>query len=119
MAGTILTNFSISSTTTTTDNLNISLNDTISVTNPVQTGRLDVTTGGIIPIAAAGSLVTYVYLKNLDPTNWIFLKKGDNTTWGKLHPGEFAFFPIYDGLGLKLTADTATCKVEYGFWTKA
>ena len=31
---------------------------------------------------------------------------------------EFAFFPINDGAGLEARADTASCVLEYAYWTK-
>ena len=70
-----------------------------------------VTTGASVPV--------YVYIKNTDLTNYVKLQTSLSTTYGSIHPGEFAFFAVKEGKGLKLQADTGDCIIEYITFNKA
>ena len=70
-----------------------------------------VTTGTSVPV--------YVYIKNTDVTNYVKLQTSASTTYGSIHPGEFAFFAVKEGKGLKLQADTGDCIIEYITFNKA
>lgn len=55
----------------------------------------------------------YIYLENLDATNYITFGP-DSTgqvTVGRLNPGDFAVFRCDNSATLKATADTAACKM--------
>lgn len=81
-------------------------------------------TSGIIALTTSdtalgvGSVSTngYLFLKNLDSTN--FFKWGPNNSGsilaiGKCLPGEIAFFRLLPGVTFRLQADTATVNVQY------
>jgi hypothetical protein len=93
----------------------------ISTTNPViHSGTFSVLHSGLTEVVTTSvSATTYVYLKNLDGTNFVDLNNGAGTSYAILSAGEFCFIPIKGTKGLKLQADTATCLVEYGIFTKA
>ena len=63
--------------------------------------------------------VKYFYARNIDSSNFVVLQTTASVQYARLSPGEFAFFPINDGAGLEARADTASCVLEYAFWTKA
>tara|TARA_R110002012_G_scaffold216459_2_gene387577 strand:- start:683 stop:1048 length:366 start_codon:yes stop_codon:yes gene_type:complete len=68
---------------------------------------------------ATNTVTTYVYVKNTDNTNHIKMHTGADELFGILWPGQFSFFSVIDGEGLKLKANNAACILEYGYWTKA
>ena len=70
-------------------------------------------------LTATNSTTTYVYVKNTDSTNHIKLFTGASELFGIIWPGEFSFFSIIDGEGLKVQANTGNCILEYGYWTKS
>jgi hypothetical protein len=113
----------LTSTSTSTAALNLNTSKTLTVNvDLVNTGRVSVGTSGNTTLVA--NTITdnkYVYLKNLDPTNFITVKD-DNVVsvndFMELRAGEFAFFVVKGGIGLNVEADTAACVVEYGFWNE-
>ena len=60
----------------------------------------------------------FVYIKNTDSTNYVDLLMTDDSAFGQLHPGEFAFFPLRVDAGLEVKADTADCVIEWAYWTR-
>ena len=55
----------------------------------------------------------YVYIQNLDSTNFVEFGKDDSSTMKeliKVPAGEIAFFPLADGETIRAKADTAACK---------
>ena len=63
--------------------------------------------------------VKYFYARNIDSSNFVVLQTTASVQYARLSPGEFCFFPINDGAGLEARADTASCVLEFAFWTKA
>jgi len=113
----------LTSTSTSSAALNLNVAKVLTVdVDLVNTGRISVATGGnteIISRTVTGN--KYVYLKNLDPTNFITIKDDDAASpndFMELKAGEFAFFVVKGGIGLTIEADTAACVVEYGFWNE-
>ena len=94
--------------------------DVLEFNNGAVTGNtISVTTGAAVDVVAASvSKQTYVFVKNTDPTNFVFLKTAAGTTYGKLLPGEFNFISVYPSVGLEVLADTADCVVEYATFEK-
>jgi hypothetical protein len=111
----------ISSTDATSDNLDFSVTDTLTTTEPsVNAGRLSISHSSATEIlTTAQALRTYVYIKNTDSTNFVKISTAGGTTFGVLDPGEFMYFPLWVDTGFELQADTAPCIVEYGYWTKS
>lgn len=66
---------------------------------------------------AGGDVSTpgYLFLKNLDATNFVDIGK-DNTGFvavGRMEPGETACFRVSASTTIQLKADTASCNVQY------
>ena len=121
---TIIPKLTITSSNAMTDVLNISLSENLTVTDPVEISKVNITTGAgsvgrntLIP--ASDSNTYYVFLKNTDDTNFVLVRRDNGNNMMKLHAGEFTFFPLADGIGLEMQADTDTVKVEYGFFKKS
>lgn len=99
--------------------LNANEADTLSYddSRAVSATVLAVTGAGGTQIVAKTVIKTmYCYVKNLDPANFVTLQNDDQEDWGKLLPGEFAFFPIKGGVGFEVLADTASCVIEYALF---
>ena len=117
---TLTPTLTLTSTDATSDALSLSVTDSLTVTHP-STGisRITITTADnqeLVDEAVSG--VKYFYAKNTDATNFVVLQTTASVQYARLSPGEFAFFPINDAAGLEARADTASCVLEYAFWTK-
>ena len=110
----------LSSTDALSDVLSFTVTDELTVTAPTQgLSRQTITTADdqeLVDNAVSG--VKYFYAKNLDSTNFVILQTTASVQYARLSPGEFCFFPINDGAGLEARADTASCVLEYAYWTK-
>ena len=117
---TLTPTLTLSSTDATADSLSITVTDSLTTTNPaVNIARAAVLhTGETVLIASSISAVNYVYLKNIDTDNFINIKTDAGVLVMKLSPGEFAFFPLNGSVGIEAQADTATCVLEYAYFTK-
>ena len=119
---TLTPKLTLASTDVSSDTLSLSVNAPLTV-GPPQVGISkmslvgDATASDIL--TATNSTTTYVYVKNTDATNHIKLFTGASELFGIIWPGEFSFFSIIDGEGLKVQANTGNCVLEYGYWTKA
>ena len=95
--------------------------DTLTVEPPqVGMSRITITTADnqeLVEEAISG--VRYFYARNMDSTNFVVLQTTASVQYARLNPGEFCFFPINDSVGLEARADTASCILEYAYWTKA
>ena len=81
----------------------------------VETGRKNITTGGVDIMDASGAFGKVVYVRNLDDTNFVtisMVSDADNTI-AILEPGEFCFTILRDNGNIHGRADTATVTVEY------
>jgi hypothetical protein len=100
--------------------LNASETDSISYDDTAaSSATITVATGSasqLVDKTVVTSKSTYVYIKNLDTTNFVALYTDDANLWGKILPGEFAFFPVAPGAGFEVKADTAACVVEYALF---
>jgi len=109
-----------STTVSTSETLALSVTDSITVTQPsTGIGTITITTADnqeLVDEAISG--VKYFYAKNTDTTNFVILQTTASVQYARLSPGEFCFFPINDGAGLEARADTASCILEYAYWTK-
>jgi len=117
---TLVQKLTLTSSNSSSDSLNLVASDILTTTIPHQgLTRVAITTSDnqeIVDEAVSGDF--YVYVKNLDATNFVILQTTASGVWGKLSAGECAFFPVHTGIGLELRADTATCNVEYAYWKK-
>ena len=118
---TLTPTLTLTSTDATADALSLTVTDSLTTAEPaVNMARASILhTGATNILTAAGNTsITYVYLKNLDNTNIITVKNDNGDNFLDLNPGEFAFMPVKGAIGLEAQANTATCKLEYGYWTK-
>tara|TARA_R100001082_G_C4344050_1_gene151463 strand:- start:869 stop:1231 length:363 start_codon:yes stop_codon:yes gene_type:complete len=117
---TLTPTLTLTSTDATADPLSITVTHSLTTTNPaVNIARAAVLhTGETVLIASSVGAVNYVYLKNIDTSNFITVKTDAAAVVMKLSPGEFAFLPLNGSVGLEAQADTATCVLEYAYWTK-
>tara|TARA_R110000772_G_scaffold37169_1_gene88528 strand:+ start:346 stop:708 length:363 start_codon:yes stop_codon:yes gene_type:complete len=117
---TLIPTLTLSSTDVTSDPLSFTVTDSLTVTNPsVGLSRVVVTTSDDQELVdEGGSAISYFYAKNTDATNFVILQTTASVQYARLSPGEFCFFPINDGAGLEARADTASCVLEYAYFTK-
>ena len=99
---------------------NFKVTDSLTV-GPEQVGvsRITITTADNQELVdEAGSAISYFYAKNTDTSNFVVLQTTASVQYARLSPGEFCFFPINAAAGLEARADTASCVLEYAYWTK-
>ena len=117
---TLTAKLTLTSSTATSDTLNLSVSDVLTTTTPnVGLSRLTITTADnqeLVDEATSG--VFYFYAKNLDSSNFVVLQTTASVQYARLGPDEFCFFPVNDGNGLEARADTASCNIEYAYWKK-
>ena len=110
----------LSSTDATSNELSFSVTDSLSVTAPLQSlAQVTITTADnqeLVDEAVSG--VKYFFARNTDASNFVILQTTASVQYARLSPGEWCFFPINDGAGLEARADTASCILEYAYWTK-
>jgi len=85
----------------------------------VSTSTRLIATGGSQIIPKTVTKVNYVYIKNTDSTNYITLFNDDAEDWGRLLPGEWAFFPVAPSVGFEATANTADVVIDIAIFTAA
>ena len=56
-------------------------------------------------------------LKNMDTTNIITISTGGSVAFATLNPLEWMYFPLKGTVGLKATANSAPCVLEYSYFT--
>ena len=111
----------LESSDATSDTLSLSVTDSLTVTAPsVGISKITITTADNQELVdeATGSAIHYFYAKNTDTTNFVVLQTTASVQYARLSPGEFCFFPINAAAGLEARADTASCVLEYAYWTK-
>tara|TARA_R100000734_G_scaffold10474_1_gene7896 strand:- start:12 stop:377 length:366 start_codon:yes stop_codon:yes gene_type:complete len=119
---TLVPTLTIVSTDATSDPLNFTVTDSLTVGAPsISLARQSVATTGQFNIltTAANTGITYVYVKNTDNTNVIVLKDDSGNNFLDLSAGEFAFFPVKGGIGLEATSAGGACILEYAYFSKA
>tara|TARA_R100000951_G_scaffold35022_1_gene29694 strand:+ start:582 stop:947 length:366 start_codon:yes stop_codon:yes gene_type:complete len=102
--------------------LELRASDVLIVTNPsLELSRVVAPSSGQVNLltVAENTAVTYLYMRNMDSTNFVVVKTDAAVELMVLAPNEFAFLPVQAATGIEVTADTAECVIEYGYWTKA
>ncbi len=69
-------------------------------------------TSGVKVVDAGISKVSYVYVKNTDNTNYVILQNDAAQIFGRLLPGEWAFYPVAPNVGLEVRAHTADVIID-------
>ena len=118
---TLTPTLTLASTDASSDTLNFTVTDSLTVADSGNVGlsRVTITTADdqeLVDDAISG--VFYFYAKNIDTTNFVVLQTTASVQYARLSPGEFCFFPINDGAGLEARADTASCVLEFAFFKK-
>ena len=119
---TLTAKLTLTSANTTSDALDITVSDVLTTTTPsVGLSRIVATTGAATEILDdALDAMAYIYIKNTDGTNYVSVATTKSTVsqFARLNPGEFMFFCVQPDAGVSVQANTATCVVEYAYWTK-
>jgi len=119
---TLTPTLTLASTDATSDVLNFTVTDSLTVDdagpNRGLTRQTITTADNQELVDEAISGVYYFYAKNTDTTNFVILQTTASVQYARLSPGEFAFFPVNDANGLEARADTASCILEYAYWKK-
>lgn len=76
--------------------------------------------GGVQLIASGTAKVQNVYIRNTEAVggNFVTLETDGNEDWGKLEPGNWAFFPVAPSVGLQVRSDTASVVIEYAIFQR-
>jgi hypothetical protein len=127
---TLSVSLGITSADATSDSLNISSTDSLTIINPIQNlSRVAIEVGGgaDTTLVASSANNKYVYIKHTgfqaDGTtasdNEIVVDFG-TTDSIRINAGEFAFFPAKASTAITAISNhTSTILVEYGYWTKS
>ena len=116
---TLTPTLTLSSSDATGDSLSLSVTDTLTTTIPaINTAQVSIAAGAATEILTTSQAThTYVYLKNTDDTNYVSVKTAAGNVYARLKAGEFMFLPVELSIGIEVQANTASCIVEYGYWT--
>ena len=127
---TLNVNLTLSSTDMSSDNLNMTVTDALTVLSPSITPSLitATTTGGDNIIVPNVNSAKYVYIKHTglnsagasSGTDKVEVETADGTPIMELKAGEFAFFPYFaqGACKLQLQTDANTVQVEYAYFTR-
>jgi len=127
---TLTPTLTLASTDTSSDALNFSVTDSLTVVPPmVNISKITATnTGNASIIVPSVDSPRYVYLKHTglnsagstSGADKVHVEVSDSVTIMELKTGEFAFFPFYqEGAGLlQLETSANTVQVEYAFFTR-
>ena len=115
---TLTPTLTLASTDATSDSLNLSVTDKLSVAGDVIQRRIIIATGtnNGVSIVPTSYNKCYVYAKNIDTSITLTLGADNDSTadWMTLAPGEFAFFPWDGSVELFANANSGTTAVlEY------
>jgi len=120
---TLTAKLTLTSSTVNSDTLNVSVIDTLTIQNPsvslARASVLHTDPTELLSVADHTAIAeeVYFYVKNMDDTNFVAVKTAAGADFARLRAGEFMFLPLREALGLEVQAHTATCIVEYGYWT--
>ena len=127
---TLSTSLTLSSTDATSDSLNFTVTDSLTVVSPiVNISKITATTtGGDSIIVPSLDSPRYVYLHHTglnaagssSGTDKVVVETTGDVQIMELKINEFAFFPFYKGSAdlLQLQASANTVQVEYAFFTR-
>lgn len=127
--GTIKQRFNLQSagsTDTTSAGFNITLTDSLPITQPVvnlASGTVTSATGPDTLIGTGVTDITYIYIKYVStsagtPTMVVSTVAGTQD-FADVTIGEAIFLPVKGSTGIRVTSsDTNTITYEYGYWTK-
>ena len=104
------------STDATSDELNFSVTDTLTIAQKViSVSKVKTSTGDLTLFASGSYSRSYVYLKNMDDTIAMDIDFGSTASFN-MRPGEFAFFPWHASQNIVVAADSGTPYLEYAIF---
>jgi len=110
---TLTAKLTLSGSHLTSDNLNISVSDVLSISKAVEIKRITTTTTAAAIVTASAYTKAWVYVKNMDKAIAMTLVKADGgDVFMDLGPGEFAFFPWSTLIDLFVDAASGTPVLE-------
>ena len=106
----------LTSTDVTTDELALSVTDSLTISNKViAPSRVKTSTGDLTLFASSSYSRSYVYLKNMDDSIAMDVDFGSTASFN-IRPGEFAFFPWHASQNIVVAADSGTPVLEYAIF---
>ena len=106
----------LTSTDVTTDELALSVTDSLTISNKViSPSRVKTSTSDLTLFASSSYSHSYVYLKNMDDTIAMDIDFGSQASFN-MRPGEFAFFPWHASANIVVAADSGTPMLEYAIF---
>jgi len=113
---TLTPTLSLVCTDATSDELNFSVTDTLTIAQKVIAPSKVKTSTSDLTLFASGSYSrSYVYLKNMDDTIAMDVDFGSTASFN-IRPGEFAFFPWHASQNIVVAADSGTPYLEYAIF---
>ena len=114
---TLIPTLTLASTDVFSDELNMTITDSLAVTEPTTNiSRKSIATGSAQAVLASNSAFSYTYLKVIsgaNATDWLQVKLGGDAKL-KLRVGEFAFLPLYSGQAITAESQGGATVLEYG-----
>ena len=113
---TLTPTLTLSSTDVTSDVLNFSVTDSLSIDKKVvNISRVTTSTSDLTLFASGTYSRSYVYLRNMDDTIAMDVDFGSTASFN-IRPGEFAFFPWHASQNIVVAADSGTPYLEYAIF---
>ena len=106
----------LTSTDATSDELNLSVTDSLTVNQKViGPSKIKLSTSDLTLFASSSYSRSYIYLKNLDSSIAMDIDFGSTASLN-IQPGEFAFFPWHASQNIVVAADSGTPYLEYAIF---
>ena len=113
---TLTAKLTLTSSSVTSDTLNLTVTDTLTIAQKViAPSRVVTSTSDLTLFASSSYSRSYVYLKNMDSTIAMDIDFGSTASFN-IKPGEFAFFPWHASQNIVVAADSGTPILEYALW---
>ena len=113
---TLIPTLTLSSADATTDLINFSVVDNLTITGKViGLSRVVTSTGDLTLFASSSYSRSYVYLKNTDDSIAMDVDFGSTASFN-IRPGEFAFFAWHASQNIVVAADSGTPVLEYAIF---
>ena len=127
---TLTPTLTLTSSDVTSDELNFSVTDSLTVTAPSQSLSMEIvtTTGGNHIIVPAATAIAYLFVRHTGTTDGstgtaqlLDIEDTADVAFARLGAGEWCFFPYNKAggsVGVQLQSASGNIQAEYAFWTK-
>ena len=113
---TLTAKLTLTSATVTSDTLNLTVTDTLTIAQKViAPSRVVTSTSDLTLFASSSYSRSYVYLKNMDSSIAMDIDFGSTASFN-LAAGEFAYFPWHASQNIVVAADSGTPILEYAIF---